>query len=67
MGLGDVLGLLLASSVYLSVSKHGQCLTSKETMRLIRDGREGGKGGMDVEGEGDYYIPIASDSGHWSH
>ena len=33
------------------------CLTSTETIRLIRDGEKGG-GGMEVGGEGDY-IPIA--------
>ena len=34
------------------------CLTSTETIRLIRDG-EKGEGGMEVGGEGDY-IPIAT-------
>ena len=35
------------------------CLTSTETIRLIRDGEKGGDG-MEVGGEGDYYIPIAT-------
>ena len=34
------------------------CLTSTETVRLIRDGEKGG-GGMEVEEEGDY-IPIGT-------
>ena len=38
------------------------CLTSTEIMRLIRDGENGwgGGGGMEVGGEGDLYIPIAT-------
>ena len=35
------------------------CLTSTETIRLIRDGEKRGEGGMEVGGEGDY-IPIAT-------
>ena len=35
------------------------CLMSTETIRFIRDGKKGGKGGMEVGGEGDY-IPIAT-------
>ena len=33
------------------------CLTSTETMRLIRDGKKRGEGGMKVEEERDF-IPI---------
>ena len=35
------------------------CLTSTETIRLIRDGEKGGGRGMEVRGEGNY-IPIAT-------
>ena len=38
-----------------SLSKPGQCLTSTENIRLLRDGE---KGGMEVEEED--YIPIAT-------
>ena len=41
------------------VSKQTWCLTSTETVRLIRDGEKGGGGGMEVGEEGDY-IPIAT-------
>ena len=41
------------------VSKQTWCLTSAETVRLIRDGEKGGGGGMEMGGEGDY-IPIAT-------
>ena len=44
---------------HTSVSKQTWCLTSTETIRLIRDGEKGGGGGMEVGGEGDY-IPIAT-------
>ena len=43
----------------ISVSKSTRCLTSTETVRLIRDGEKVGEGGMEVGGEGDY-IPIAT-------
>ena len=35
------------------------CLTSTETVRLIRDGEKGGGGGME-EGEEGEYMPIAT-------
>ena len=35
------------------------CLTSTETIRLIRDGEKGGGGGTEVGGEVDY-IPVAT-------
>ena len=42
------------------VSKYTWCLTSTETIRLIRDGEKVGDGGVEVgKGEGDY-IPIAT-------
>ena len=43
-------------------SKLKWCLTSTETIRLIRDGEKGGagaEGGMEVGEEGDY-IPVAT-------
>ena len=40
------------------VSKYTWCLTSTETIRLIRDGEKGGRG-YGGGGEGDY-IPIAT-------
>ena len=41
------------------VSKYTWRLTSTETIRLIRDGENGGKGDREVGGEGDYR-PIAT-------
>ena len=43
--------------VCLLVRKQTWCLASTETIRLIRDGEKGvggGRGGMEVGGEGDY-------------
>ena len=50
--------LTCSSATGLNVSKYTWRLTSKETMRLIRDGKKGGGGGMEAEEEGDY-TPIA--------
>ena len=47
------------------VSKYTWCLTSTETVRLIRDGENGGKG-YGGGGEGDY-IPIAPRGREESH
>ena len=50
---------LKESAILYNYSKHASwCLTSTETIRLIRDGEKGG-GGMEVGEEGDY-IPIAT-------
>ena len=46
-------------SDYSVVSKQTWCLTSTETMRLIRDGEKGGGRGYGGGGEGDY-IPAAT-------
>ena len=48
-----------AIDISCKVSKLTWCLTSTETIRLIRDGETGGGRGMEVGGEGDY-IPIAT-------
>ena len=44
---------------YFNFSRQTWCLTSSETIRLIRDGEKGGKGVCRWGEEGDY-IPIAT-------
>ena len=48
-----------ANGLHGAKSNQTWCLTSTETIRLIRDGENRGEGGMEVGGEGDY-IPIAT-------
>ena len=43
----------------MEVVKETWCLTSTETVRLIRDGEKGGGGSMEVVEEGDY-VPITT-------